>query len=178
MQRRLDDAPENPAEHGVRGVGHTGITVTDIARTRKFFIEVLGFSSGAEIPLDLEFCSSITGLESARITAAFVEAPDGTAIELLEYHGPHRRSGRALRTCDPGHLHIAVHVDEIEDVLTRSEGYGWRLLGEITAITVGPRNGGRAAYLQGPDGLVLELVQPPGAAPPHQSPSASGGEPA
>lgn len=145
----------------VVGVGHLGATVSNLDSTRRFFVEVLNFTAQDEVVLDSDFSSSITGIPNASITAGFVISPDGVVIELLEYHAPSDRGSSTARTCDTGSMHLALYVEDIEPILDRALPLGWSLLGDITAITTGPRAGGRAAYIRDSNSIVLELVQRP-----------------
>ncbi|MCR1783669.1 hypothetical protein KVF89_14100 [Nocardioides carbamazepini] len=52
-------------------------------------------------------------------------------------------------------------VDDLDDVLARAAGLGWRPAGRVMGITTGPRAGGRAVHLTDDDGVVVELVEPP-----------------
>jgi catechol 2,3-dioxygenase-like lactoylglutathione lyase family enzyme len=145
----------------VVGCGHFGVTVGDVERTKEFFVEVLGFSAGAEVSLDPEFSSSVTGVSGARIEACFVHG-HGVAVELLTYRAPADRGRMEGRSCDVGAAHLAFYVTDIEGILERARDYGWRPAGTPTPIAVGPRAGGRACYATNADGIVLEFVEPPG----------------
>lgn len=144
----------------VVGCGHFGVTVSDVERTKKFFIEVLGFSAGAEVSLTPEFSSAVTGVAGAQIEACFVQG-HGIAVELLKYRAPGDRGRLEGRSCDTGAAHLAFYVTSIEEILKRAQAYGWRAAGVPTAITVGPRAGGSACYATNGDGIVLEFVELP-----------------
>lgn len=146
----------------VIGCGHFGLTVSDVERTRDFFIEVLGFEAGAEVSLDAEFSSAVTGVAGAQIDACFVQG-HGIAVELLSYRAPDDRGRLGGRSCDVGSAHLAFYVVSIEDVLDRARPYGWSAGGVPTEITVGPRAGGRACYAVNHDGITLEFVELPAA---------------
>ena len=145
---------------GVVGCGHFGITVSDVARTKEFFVEVLGFAAGAEVSLSPEFSSAVTGVAGAQIEACFVQG-HGIAVELLTYRAPNERGRIEGRSGDAGAAHLAFYVSSIGETLEEARPYGWRASGVPTAITVGPRAGGKACYATNADGIVLEFVELP-----------------
>ena len=80
-------------------------------------------------------------------------------VELLEYKGCERRSGRA-RPCDYGAGHFALFVDDIEAstptsprAVSRSAPTG------PVEMSAGANRGGKSLYSLDPDGYVIELHQ-------------------
>ena len=144
----------------VEGVNHHGITVTDIEKSVEFFVGVLGFQSGPTVELDETFSAGVTGVEGAVIKVAFVEGP-GINVELLQYLAPADRSVVRARPCDVGSAHLALFVDDVDAIVEAATQAGWELAGVVQPIVVGPRAGGRAAYVRNSDGTTLELVQRP-----------------
>lgn len=144
----------------VVGANHFGITVSDIDRTRRFFIDVLGFIAGQTVDLDLAFSEGVTGVTGAVIRVAFVDGP-GVTIELVQYLAPIDRTPAGTFPNDVGSAHVAFFVDDVEAIVTTAIRAGWRLAGTIQPIVAGPRTGGKAAYIRDADGTTLELVQRP-----------------
>jgi catechol 2,3-dioxygenase-like lactoylglutathione lyase family enzyme len=141
-------------------LAHHGITVRDLDRELAFFVGVLGFTASPRIDLDEEFSSGVTGIAGARISVRFLEIP-GLHVELLQYDGPADRPTSVHRPSDPGAAHLALYVDDVRSVVAAAAETGWHLAGAVQPITVGPRAGGRAAYLTNRDGAVVEVVQRP-----------------
>lgn len=143
----------------VQASAHHGITVSDLRRSQRFFVDVLGFESRGEVDLDATFSSGITGIPDAKIRVALLSGP-GIDVELLEYASP---ADAAIRrqSSDVGAVHLALFVDDVHAAVHEAAAHGWGLAGAIQAIEVGPRAGGRAAYLVDADGVTLEFVQRP-----------------
>src|SRR3954471_11883506 len=96
---------------------HTGITVSNIERSLVFWRDVLGFELSHRAHQKGELAEQITGVAGAEILITVLKAP-GHKIELLEYRGPaDRRTQAELRPCDLGHVHVALTVDNLDDVL-------------------------------------------------------------
>lgn len=145
----------------VQASAHHGITVSDLRRSQRFFVDVLGFEPRGEVDLDTTFSSGITGIPGAKIRVALLAGP-GVDVELLEY-APTADVDAVVqrRSSDVGAVHLALYVDDVDAAVREAAKHGWRLAGAIQTITVGPRVGGRAAYLIDSDGLTLEFVQRP-----------------
>src|SRR6185369_13196370 len=96
----------------------TGITVSNLERSLAFWRDVLGFELSHTAHQTGEMAGEITGVEGAEIKLAVVKAPGGHKIELLEYLAPtDRRQASAAQPCDVGHSHIALTVENLEEIL-------------------------------------------------------------
>jgi len=82
-------------------------------------------------------------------------------IELVEYEHP-RGAAIQLATNSPGVGHWAFVVDDIHAEVARLRGLGVRFKSESpNLITEGVNRGGYTIYFLDPDGITLELMQPP-----------------
>jgi catechol 2,3-dioxygenase-like lactoylglutathione lyase family enzyme len=91
---------------------------------------------------------------------AVLEAPGGHRIELLQYLAP-VGAPCLLRPCDPGSSHLCLTVDDIEAVCARLRSAGVEVFNAPAPITAGASRGAFAAYLRDPNGILIELFQPP-----------------
>ena len=83
-------------------------------------------------------------------------------IELVEYVTP-RGADIPLDTNRTGVGHWAFIVDDIHKEFTRLSGLGVKFkAAQPVAIEQGVNKGGFAVYFTDPDGITLELLQPPG----------------
>ncbi|MFB6297220.1 MAG: VOC family protein [Salinirussus sp.] len=116
---------------------HTAIWVSDLEEARAFFVDALG--------LDETWSFTLDGVENV-----YVGGDDGE-IQL--------RYSDGTATPDPqGIDHVAVSVD---DVAAETD----RMVAETgCAVLEGPTRidaaGARVAFIEGPDGYVVELVEP------------------
>ena len=140
---------------------HTGITVSDIERSLSFWRDVLGFELSHRAHQKGELAEQITGIAGAEILIAVLKAP-GHKIELLEYRAPaDRRQQNDGRPCDLGAAHIALTVDNLDEILDCIAASGWKAPGEPQSLTVGPNAGKRVIYVRDPDGTTIEFMQLP-----------------
>jgi catechol 2,3-dioxygenase-like lactoylglutathione lyase family enzyme len=145
---------------------HTGITVSDIERSLVFWRDVLGFELSHRAHQKGELAEQITGVFGAEILIAVVKAP-GHKIELLEYRAPaDRRKESDLRPCDLGHVHIALTVENLDQLLETIATSGWKAAGEPQTLQTGPNAGKRVVYVRDPDGMTIEFMQVGGSSAP------------
>jgi catechol 2,3-dioxygenase-like lactoylglutathione lyase family enzyme len=143
----------------IEHIHHTGFTVSSLDEALRFWVEVLGFEVVLrdELPRG-EFVAEVTGAHGADLAIAMVAGP-GHVIELIEYRGI-RQTWSDVRPCEIGAAHVAFFVADIAAILERTEAEGWTALGRVQRVASGPWAGTQVAYIRGPDGIFIELMQP------------------
>lgn len=144
----------------ITGVDHSSFVVADIARTVNFY-ELLGFEREWEIEDDGPAIRANVAYPDARMRLVQLVAPDGARLELIEYlqpkgdqHPPERNAVGA------GHICLLVNEIDVAVETLRAAGVD-TFLSEVVEFTDGPDAGLRAVYLRDPDGIIVELTQPP-----------------
>src|ERR1700686_5413071 len=140
---------------------HTGITVSNLERSLAFWRDVLAFELSHMAHQTGELAQEITGVAGAEIKLAVLKTPAGHKIELLEYLAPPDREHADVRPCDVGHVHVALLVDDLDTILEKIAGSGWKAAGEPQTLKMGPNAGKRVVYVRDPDGTTIEFMQPP-----------------
>ncbi|MFN8051370.1 MAG: VOC family protein [Acidimicrobiales bacterium] len=135
---------------------HTGICVTDLARSLRFYCEGLGFETAEGYDLDdtmlpgladaLEVPSPVA-LRSQMITLGPLR------IELLAYTEPAPRGEASTSRGSLGLTHLSFVVDDVDAALARAVAAGGTLV-EGTDVEVGIR----LLFLADPDGTRIELM--------------------
>jgi glyoxylase I family protein len=138
---------------------HTGITVSNLERSLAFWRDVLGFELSHMAHQTGELAQEITGVAGAEIKLAVLKTPAGHKIELLEYLAPPDREDADVRPCDVGHVHVALLVDDLDTILEKIAGSGWKAAGEPQTLKMGPNAGKRVVYVRDPDGTTIEFMQ-------------------
>jgi catechol 2,3-dioxygenase-like lactoylglutathione lyase family enzyme len=128
---------------------HLGHCVTDLARSRRFYEELLGFEFQREIHPPDDASSTLLRLPTPLgMTAAYLQR-DGLVLELLHFaSGTVPAHERVMN--EPGLTHISVSVDDVDAVCGRVAGYG----GEVLDDT----NIGAGIFIRDPDGQLIELL--------------------
>lgn len=149
----------------IRGIDHINIVVADLARSVRFYTEVLGFRKTADVTMEGDWIESIIGLRGVRGLVAFVEPPGGgVRIELLQYVAP---AGVALpensRANTLGLRHVAFRVDDIAGLAARLRAAGVTLFSDPVKVPAGvvkfAAGDKSLLYFLDPDGVILELAE-------------------
>lgn len=146
----------------VTAVAHTGLTVSDIDRTMAFYRDVLGFAVTGKLECEGPIYGEVTGVPGAGMVIAYVRAP-GHTLELLQYTSPQERQRVEARPCDPGALHLAFRVKDIDSVVETIRNAGLEPVAQhVPTFPPDHRSAGlRAVYTRDPDGIVVEFVEDP-----------------
>lgn len=145
---------------------HFSFTVADMSRSKAFYGGTLGLEQIYEMEHQHPYTSRQVGFDGADLLAVGFslggeEAPDGfPVLELIEYRNP-RGVEIDLATNNPGVAHLAFEVDDIFSVYERLRAAGVSFRSEPVLIEAGRHQGGYTAYFHDPDGITLELAQPP-----------------
>ena len=143
----------------VRSTGHTGITVSDLDRSIRFYRDLLGCEVSPVVRAEGPLFEAVTGVPGCQIDIAFARVP-GHVIELLCYRNPPGRAS-TLRACDPGFMHVCLKVADLERVVARVREVEFQPVGAIQRAAGGPVDGLKVVYVRDPDGVVLELIEEP-----------------
>jgi catechol 2,3-dioxygenase-like lactoylglutathione lyase family enzyme len=131
-------------------VNHLGQGVTDLARSRTFYEEVLGFEFWREIRPPDESTATLLGLAPPLGMTACYLRRDGFVLELLEFGDPAHRRAPVRRSMDePGLTHLSFSCD-VDATCARAVEHGGAVLTET--------NIGAAVFIRDPDGQLIELL--------------------
>jgi lactoylglutathione lyase len=130
---------------------HVGQCVTDLARSKRFYCDLLGFTFQREINPPDEMSAQLLGLESPLEMTATYLGRDGLVLELLHFAAPGQTARYQPRAMNqPGLTHISLSLDDLEGVLAKIADYGGEVLGDT--------NIGSGVFVRDPDGQLLELL--------------------
>lgn len=143
-----------------RSLYHAGLTVSDLERSARFYVEGLGFEVVARQTSDAPYLS-VTGYPGVEIAAAVVRLADGTTLELQEYRRVGELPRREPGTAAVGSSHLCFVVDDLASALDRVERHGGARVTDPVSIDRGINRGALGIYVRDPDGHTIELFQPP-----------------
>jgi lactoylglutathione lyase len=131
-------------------VNHLGQCVTDLARSRRFYEEALGFEFWREIRPPDAGSAQLLGLDPPLGMSACYLRRDGLVLELIHYAVAGHRRAPVPRTMDePGLTHLSFSCD-VEAVKARVTAFGGEV---ITSSDIGV-----AVFVRDPDGQLIELL--------------------
>lgn len=151
----------------IRGFWHVSFTVRDLDASVKWYTEVLGLEYVRGQVQHNEYTGRLVGYPGAHLKVAQLRVPGETIplsrhhIELVEYVHP-RGGDIPLDTNRTGVGHWAFMVDDIHAEFNRLKALGVMFkAARPVAIEAGVNKGGYTIYFADPDGITLELLQPP-----------------
>ena len=129
---------------------HVGHCVADLARSRRFYEELLAFDFEREIsPPDDPSATLLRMKPPIGMTACYLRR-DGLVLELLHFGdaGTVPHAERVMN--EPGLTHLSLSVDDVDEVCRRVPDYGGEVLEES--------NIGVGIFVRDPDGQLIELL--------------------
>jgi catechol 2,3-dioxygenase-like lactoylglutathione lyase family enzyme len=145
----------------VTRLNHVSITVADIDRSLGFWHELLGLPLRGRGFSEAEHLAAIIGIGPVRLEWAELDLPGGQMIELFRYLEPVGAQVRP-RANDAGATHVCLEVDDIDDLVERLRAAGVPLRSDgAVRIADGDWAGWRDVYAADPDGVTVELSEPP-----------------
>lgn len=144
---------------------HIGIGVSDLARSLRFYRDLLGFTWEHELEVEGEPTDTLLRLRGTKLRAEYLSR-DGVRIELLSFASPPAPPRPERPMNQWGLTHLSFRVTDLDAVLDGLRAAGERILDET--IIRFPEWQSAACFIADPDGQLIELVQSPGdpAAPP------------
>jgi catechol 2,3-dioxygenase-like lactoylglutathione lyase family enzyme len=146
-----------------RLIHHTGYTVGDLDRSLHFYRDLLGMEVVATQEKKGGYLAAIVGYPDAHVRMAHLRVPGADhVVELFEYVAP---SGAAPATIEPrnvGASHLCFVMDDLPTLYERLRAAGVdSFVSPPVEVDTGINAGGLALYLRDPDGIPVELFQPP-----------------
>jgi glyoxylase I family protein len=143
---------------GLTGILHAVVVTGDFERTLAFYRDVLGLVAGPVTQHDPARLRRLGGPADAVARAVILKAPDGSEIEIASFSRPRGNARSELQWQDAGIRSVTFVVEDIEATAARLGAAGYPLANEIVPFVEAGRPV-RVAYFEGPDGVVLTLLQ-------------------
>jgi lactoylglutathione lyase len=143
----------------VTGTIHTGLQVSDLETSLRFYRDLLGFEEVATRVAGDPYLAELVGYPGVELHVAFLRFPASEHIlELLEYRNVPRQAVDT-GTANPGTAHVCVSVDDLRSVHRTLRDAGVEFVSEPVLVTSGPNKGRIAVYAKDPDGIRVEFLQ-------------------
>jgi catechol 2,3-dioxygenase-like lactoylglutathione lyase family enzyme len=149
--------PRTPARFS-----HSGVCVTDIERSLRFFDRAIGFAPAENYALTnhSDWLDVVNELKGVKLRAQMVRNAAGHTIELLKMDSPACFGPRERRPMNQyGLTHLAFYVDDLDEVAEKVVVNGGRTYPD-TRATFG--SGIEILYCTDPDGVRVEIMKAPG----------------
>jgi catechol 2,3-dioxygenase-like lactoylglutathione lyase family enzyme len=145
----------------VIGADHTSFTVSNLDRSLEFYVDLLGCELLGTRDITNQYFRDIVGFPDCIVRAAWLRIPGSDhKLELFEYVKP-LGIAADMRTNNPGSAHIAFYAEDLHAAYEKLRSKGVRFRSPPIYIDAGASKGGHALYMLDPDGITVELYQPP-----------------
>lgn len=144
----------------MKGLVHSGITVSNLERSIEFYRDVLGLKVvKVEPPRDSR--SEMLGVNNAIVHIAVLEMNDSKeSLELIEFKSPTPPNGYGAPVNSIGQVHLAFRTEDIETTISDMKKKGVEFVSDdYEEIVDGPLKGWKWIYFKDPDGVNLELIE-------------------
>ena len=144
---------------GVAYISFVALHVSDLARSRRFYTEALGFREVSHLLVEGRSPSAVElGLEALRTEGVFIER-DGMRLQLQHQALPEAVALPPIRR-QMGLSHFGIRVDDLDAAIERVERFGGTA--PLENRHVNEQYGSRVARVLDPDGVRMELLEMPG----------------
>lgn len=150
----------------IQGFWHVSFTVSNLEQSVKWYTEVLGLEYVRGQIQANAYTAKLVAFPNVHLKVAQLRVPGLPVprsmhhIEIIEYVNP-RGEDIPLDTNRTGVGHWAFQVDNLQAEYERLMALGVHFKSEPNTIAEGVNKGGYAVYFTDPDGITLELIQPP-----------------
>jgi catechol 2,3-dioxygenase-like lactoylglutathione lyase family enzyme len=134
-------------------VNHVGLCVTDLERSRRFYVEALGFEHQRDLrPPDAACTRLLDVAEPVGLTASYLTR-GSFVLELLHYERDGNPEAAPRVMNEPGLTHLSFTTDDLPAALEAVRRCGGEVI-ESSDLQV-------AIMVRDPDGQLLELLTSP-----------------
>jgi catechol 2,3-dioxygenase-like lactoylglutathione lyase family enzyme len=139
---------------------HASFTVADMDRSVRFYRDVMGFEFMFERDVEGGYISSIVGYSPLKMKIVFLRAGE-EKLELIQYLSP-QGTPQNPESYNPGTAHLAFVIDDAFEWHKKLTEAGVKIRSkEPVLVTAGAHKDWYSMYLYDPDGISIELMQPP-----------------
>jgi catechol 2,3-dioxygenase-like lactoylglutathione lyase family enzyme len=138
------------------GVRHTGIVVQDIEKSILFWTDVLTFRIVSDNLETGNFIEHLLGMPNIKVRTVKMVAADNSMIELLWFPEIHNSEFWTGTFTSTGLTHVAINVKNITEVIEKSSKLNYKTINDAKKSD---ENNVTVAFIAGPEGILIELVE-------------------
>lgn len=140
-------------------IHHHGFTVGDLARSLRFYREVLGMELIRESERsNLPSYDHMLGFQDVKLRVGLLRDQAGNLLELIQYISPSSAT-RELKNNYVGSSHVAFEVEDIDATYARLVAAGHAAIAPPIDLIRDGRRVARGIYALDPDGISVEMFQ-------------------
>ena len=136
---------------------HVGIVVKDLAKTTDFWTNLLGFKLQIDAIEQSPYIDELLGIPNPGLRTVKLIDENGFIIELLAFANYPAKDNWEGNLAKTGLTHIALTVSDLESLVAKLIKNEYKFISEIKKS---PDGAVKVVFVRGPEGLMLELVEP------------------
>jgi catechol 2,3-dioxygenase-like lactoylglutathione lyase family enzyme len=136
---------------------HVGIVVKDLAKTTDFWTNLIGFKLHIDAIEQSPYIDELLGIPNPGLRTVKLIDENGFIIELLAFANYPAKDNWEGSLATTGLTHIALTVNNLESLTTKLKKNNYKFISEIKKS---PNGAVKVVFVKGPEGLMLELVEP------------------
>jgi catechol 2,3-dioxygenase-like lactoylglutathione lyase family enzyme len=140
----------------IKQIRHTGLVVTDLGLALSFWKDLLGFNIDKQMDESGPHIDAMMGLKNVEVTTVKLSAPEGGVIELLHFKSHPDTKKWHGKPYSTGFTHIALSVKNLDECHQKLSDSGYVF---PATPQYSPDGAVKVIYCQGPEGVLLELVE-------------------
>jgi catechol 2,3-dioxygenase-like lactoylglutathione lyase family enzyme len=135
---------------------HVGIVVKDLAKTKNFWINLIGFKLHIDAKEISPYIDELLGIANPELRTVKLIDENGFIIELLKFANYPAKDNWEGNLATTGLTHIALTVSDLESLTSKLKENDYKFISEIKNS---PNGAVKVVFVKGPEGLMLELVE-------------------
>jgi len=140
----------------IKKVRHTGIVVSDIEKSIRFYTELLGLKIEKDMLESGAYIDNFSDLVGAEVRTVKMSLESGDMVELLHYKSPRSIFNTIGPINTVGCSHIALTVDNLDEVYNTFLDRGVKF---NSPPQYSPDGFAKVTFCKDPDGVLIELVE-------------------
>ena len=130
--------------------------VNDLEKTRNFWINTLGFRLHIEAIEQSPYIDELVAIKDPGLTTVKLIDSNGFIIELLKFENYQVEKSWSGDLKTTGFTHIALTVDNLDELVNSLKKQNYQPLSDIK---ISPTKKVKVVFVEGPERIMLELVQ-------------------
>lgn len=133
-----------------------GIVVSDLDKSRDFWINTLGFKLHIETKEESPYIDELLAINDPALTTVKLIDSKGFIIELLKFENYRVEDSWSGNLKTTGLTHIALTVANLDQLVKVLESQNYQ---KLSQVKVSPNKKVKVVFVKGPEGIMLELVE-------------------
>ena len=138
------------------GIRHVGIVVQDIQKSINFWRDHFDFSIYLDQIEEGPFIEHLLNIPKVKIRTVKMNGQDNSLIELLYFFEKQDIAQWQGNLTSTGLTHLALNINNLNEKIKKLQAHGFKLINQPRKSENGSV---LVAFVEGPEGLLIELVE-------------------